>query len=286
MYDTANTIHASSINTPIINVPDTTNPIIINSNNSMCNFISLPVKKPTPSNFTSQGKRKATKCDPIKNAEDIERIKQYYLTSGHKNKRLRNYMIFILGVSIGLRGCDLLRLQIRDVMTDNGMIKDRISTFESKTSKTIYPYINTEAKSAIINYLNSLPAIYMDDYLIKDMGIKGKATEPFSEDGLYRIILKAKDALNLPYHLGAHSLRKTFAYWTIKLHPNDNNVLMTLQEMLNHSSPRITLMYSGISDEDHNKMYNDLGDFISNPTNYHTPDINTTILDQIEGIEE
>lgn len=240
-------------------------PEIIKKSN--CNIIQLPIpSSPPPSNYTSQGKRKSSKCDPITNPEDIERMKNFYLNTGHKNKRLRNYMIFVLGVSLGLRGCDLLRLQIRDVLNPNGTIKNRITTFESKTSKTNYPYVNNTAKTAILQYLESLSEIHMDDYLIKDPAIDF-ATEPMCEDTLNKTILKASKALNLPYHLGAHSLRKTFSYWTIKLHPNDTQIMITLQEMLNHSSMRTTLRYAGITDEDHNKVYNDIGDFLNKPSN-------------------
>lgn len=235
-----------------------------------CTHFSIPVKSPA-SNYTSQGKRKCSRCDSITNPEDIERIKNFYLTTGWKCNRKRNYMIFVLGTTIGLRGCDLLRLQIGDVLDRNGTVKDRISTFESKTGKTNYPFINPTAKEAITNYLNSLPSIDLSDYLIKNMNSPEK--KPMDTDTLYKIILNAKEKLNLPYHLGAHSLRKTFAYWTIKLHPENTDVMITLQEMLNHSSLRTTLRYAGICDNDYRKMYNDIGDFINNPKETNTPDI-------------
>ena len=96
--------------------------------------LSSAVIQCTSSNYTSQGKRKSSACDAISNPKDIERIKDFYLNTGHKNKRKRNYMIFTLGTSIGLRGCDLLRLQIRDIINPDGTIKNRITTFESKTT--------------------------------------------------------------------------------------------------------------------------------------------------------
>ena len=216
------------------------------------------------SNYTSQGKRKSSRCDAVSDPKDVAKIKEFYLTTGHKNKRKRNYMIFTLGTSIGLRGCDLLRLQIRDIVNPDGTIKNRITTFESKASKMNYPFINNTAKQAIYDYLSELPNIDFDDYLIKD-DMNSKSYKPMCEDTLRKIILKAQQKLNLPYHLGAHSLRKTFAYWTIKLHPNDINVMNVLQEMLNHSSLRTTLVYAGIADEDYNKMYSDIGDFIADP---------------------
>lgn len=237
------------------------------------------------SNYTSQGKRKSTRCDAVSNPKDIERIKQFYLTTGHKNKRKRNYMIFTLGTSIGLRGCDLLRLQIRDIINPNGTIKNRITTFESKTSKMNYPFINDTAKQAIYDYLSDFTSVDFNDYLIKD-DMKSTAYKPMCEDSLRKIILKAQQKLDLPYHLGAHSLRKTFAYWTIKLHPNDINVMNILQEMLNHSSIRTTLMYAGIADEDYNRMYNDIGNFIANPTHTATQPDTDELINFISLLDE
>ena len=88
--------------------------------------------------------------------------------------------------------------------------------------------------------------------------MNSKSYKPMCEDTLRKIILKAQQKLNLPYHLGAHSLRKTFAYWTIKLHPNDLPTMISLQEMLNHSSMNTTLHYAGQTKDKLKVMYNDL----------------------------
>lgn len=254
----------TAINNP--NVIYTSTPSITLSSN--CNLFSLPPKA-APSNYTSQGKRKAHRSEAITNPEDIDRIKNFYLTTGHKKNRFRNYMIFILGTSIGLRGCDLLRLQIGDILNPDGTIKNRIATFESKTSKMNYPYINDIAKQAICQYLNSLSSFSLDDYLITNLSTTDNT--PLDSDSLYKLILKAKNALNLPYHMGEHTLRKTFAYWTIRLHPDNTEVMITLQEMLNHSSMRTTLRYAGITDNDYRNMYNDIGNFITNPSCNNQP---------------
>ena len=71
-------------------------------------------------------------------------------------------------------------------------------------------------------------------------------------------MVKINTDLNLPYHLGAHSLRKTFAYWTIKLHPNDLTTMISLQEMLNHDSMNTTLHYAGQTKDKIKPMYEDL----------------------------
>ena len=73
-----------------------------------------------------------------------------------------------------------------------------------------------------------------------------------------RTIKQAGKELGLSYNLACHTMRKTFAYWTIKQHYYDQNILFSLQEMLNHSSMLTTLHYSGHTKEHLNTMYQDM----------------------------
>lgn len=205
--------------------------------------------------YTSHGKHKATAGDPIRTAEEILAAKNYYLKNGKTERiRMRNHMIFVLGISIGVRGCDLLNLKIRDVLNPNGTIKQHIVIYERKTGKHNDPCLNSSSQEAILMYLDSLHDNFtMDDYLIcSERGGK------MDESQLYRVISQLQTKLGLPYHMSAHSLRKTFAYWNIKLHPHDTKALITLQGMLNHDSPATTLRYCGITKDDEDVFYRDI----------------------------
>lgn len=65
-------------------------------------------------------------------------------------------------------------------------------------------------------------------------------------------------SLNLSYHCSTHFLRKTFAYWFIKTHNNNMMALGALQDILNHSSTKITLKYCGMEKERQEQMVADL----------------------------
>ena len=132
---------------------------------------------------------------------------------------------------------------------------DEMRAFESKTRKSIYPFINEAAKQALSSYLDSLSSFSYSDYLFSKTS---SSQEPMTPNNLYKLMVKIKTDLNLPYHLGAHSLRKTFAYWTIKLHPNDLTTMISLQEMLNHDSMNTTLHYAGQTKDKIRPMYADL----------------------------
>lgn len=232
----------------------------------------------SPSAYTPQGKRKAAPCDPIRSLDDIAAIKNYFLTTGRKSLRQRNYMMFVLGISVGLRGCDLLNLQIKDVLHANGYIVDEIHAYESKTHKMNHPILNNEAKKAISDYLSSLKSYSPDDYLIPNQ-TGGK----MDGNTLYNIIKAAQLKLDLPYNLGAHSLRKTFAYWTIALHQNDVNVLASLQEMLNHDSMKTTLHYSGHTKDHLRTLYSDI-ELVLNGEAKNVPAEKLTINEKIDMI--
>ena len=226
---------------------------------SGCTHINISKKTKTAfnnSNYTSKGIKKASPSEAIRSQEDILKVKNYLLTHGRTPQlRLRNYALFTLGISIGVRTGDLLRLRISDVLNPDGTVMDEIRVFESKTRKSIYPFINQTAKDAITSYLDSLPGYSYNDTLFSRFG---SSDETMTTKNVYLLMKKIQKELNLPYHLGAHSLRKTFAYWTIKLHPNDLSTMITLQEMLNHSSMNTTLHYAGQTKEKIRPVYYDL----------------------------
>ncbi len=85
-----------------------------------------------------------------------------------------------------------------------------------------------------------------------------------SQAAAYRKQFKiAAEACNIQYPVSTHSTRKTFGYWSVKLHPYDVTTVDKLQGIFSHSDRNITLRYIGIAREDEIKLYNDMGDFIT-----------------------
>lgn len=71
------------------------------------------------------------------------------------------------------------------------------------------------------------------------------------------------DACNIQYAVSTHSLRKSFGYWSVKLHPYNVTTVDKLQGIFLHSDRNTTLHYIGISREEKKKLYCDMGDFIT-----------------------
>lgn len=199
---------------------------------------------------TSRGITKAMEVEPLKNIKDIEKIKQYL--KGKDNKR--DYMLFSLGINVGLRASDLLNIKIKDVYI-NGEIIDKVFMQEKKTKKFRTFTLNERAKEVIKIYLDTLTEINPERYLFKSR----KGDGPLTVSATHRIIKTITRDLNIKGNYGTHSLRKTWAYH-IYINNNDHNpmILPTLQKALNHSSQAMTLCYIGITSEVISDLYTNL----------------------------
>lgn len=199
---------------------------------------------------TSRGIRKAQEVEPIKNLKDIAKVKQYLI--GKENKR--DYMLFVLGINVGLRAGDLLSLKIKDVMP-SGKMMDTVRIQEQKTRKQREFNLNKSAKEVIKLYLDGLKSYSDEDFLFRSNKGGGSITVEYA----HSIIKKTLREMNIKGNYGTHSLRKTFAYHTytnnIKTNPA---ILETLQKMLNHSSSSVTLRYIGITKEVISDVYESL----------------------------
>jgi len=193
---------------------------------------------------------KADETEPIKNIKDITKVKQYLM--GKSNKR--DYMLFVVGINVGLRAGDLLRLKTKDVLLD-GTIVDKVALYEEKTDKKRAFELNDSSKAAIRLYLDTMQDVDYEAYLFKSR----KGSGALTVESAHKIIKTTLRELNIKGNYGTHSLRKTFAYHiyinSIRTNPT---IINTLQKILNHSSASVTLRYIGITKEVISDVYNSL----------------------------
>jgi integrase len=198
-------------------------------------------------NLNKRGIPKPKEVDPIKKLKDIEKIKQYL--KGKENRR--DYMLFVVGINIGLRAGDLLELKIKDVLSGKNF-NDSVLIKEQKTGKMREFSLNKSAKDAIQYYLENTTEYDSDDYLFKSR--KGGR---LTVQAAHKIIKGLLRELNIKGNYGTHSLRKTWAYHVyINNAKNNPMILPTLQKMLNHSNQATTLRYIGITKEVISDVYN------------------------------
>jgi integrase len=198
---------------------------------------------------------------PFKDKKDILAIQNYFLgkkemASGEKYKQAwaRNYLIFTIGINSGLRASDLLNLTWGDIYNEDLTIKDGIRKQEKKTRKYKTFYLNKYIIDAITEYVSEFkPLIEPDSYLF--MSQKG---EKIGVTSYGRVLKKAAKTIGFQKNVNTHSMRKTFGYHYYKQHSFDIDVLIHLQRLFNHDSPRTTLLYIGMDDEENKQYYNDM----------------------------
>ncbi|MED3687271.1 tyrosine-type recombinase/integrase [Peribacillus butanolivorans] len=154
-----------------------------------------------------------------------------------KQNNERNYIMFLHGIHTGLRISDILRLRVRDVLGWDIVLK------EKKTDKHKEVKMSNELKRAIQSYVKDKP---MSEYLIKSRN--GKNT-PITREMAYVILSQLAEEFRLE-RFGTHSLRKTYGYNHYKKFKD----VVALQQILNHTDQRETLIYIGIKPDELNKM--------------------------------
>lgn len=184
--------------------------------------------------------------EPIRSEKKIKIMKSVL-----KEKSLRNYLLFTLGINTGLRISDLLKLKIQDIITDKGKLKDSIYIREKKTGKEKNFMLNKTAKEALGEYFSGLKNFEPDWYLFKSK--KGK-NAPITRIQAYDILNEAAALIDIREKIGTHTLRKTFGY-----HARMKGVpVEKLQKIFNHSSPGITNRYIGITQDEIDNVYLDV----------------------------
>ena len=173
---------------------------------------------------------------PIRDLGQIEKIKAILKTQSY-----RNYFLFVMGLNIGLRIGDMLKLQVKDVRN-----KTHITLQEEKTGKIKKFKLNASIQNEIQEYVFILEG---EAFLFPSR----QGNKPISRNQAYSIIKNAGEEIGL-HELGTHTLRKTFGYHFYQKHKD----VALLQSIFNHSAPSITLRYIGINQD---IMDNALDDF-------------------------
>ena len=186
---------------------------------------------------------------PIKSLADIGKIKRHLL----KTQQYRNYLLFVMGINVGLRISDLLSLRISDVW-HNGKCVEAIVIREQKTKKYRTIALNGATEEAIERYLGSLKTFNENDWLFKSR----KYGTPLTKQSAHRIINQIMADCCIVGHWGTHTLRKTFAYQLYMANAEQPMILEYLMKLLNHSSQQITLAYMGIEQQQLNNLVENL----------------------------
>jgi len=181
--------------------------------------------------------------EPIRDKNKIEEMKVYL-----KNHSLRDWALFTLGINSGLRISDLLKLKIADVIDSNGKVVARLSVREKKTGKAkTFPF-NNNISSSLTEYIHSIDSSQIALFASR------KGNEPISRQQAYRIINDAARHVGIMDNIGCHTMRKSWGWMAYEAGVD----VTRIQSILNHSSPKETLRYIGITRDELDNIYKTL----------------------------
>ncbi|MGE7219625.1 tyrosine-type recombinase/integrase [Priestia koreensis] len=175
--------------------------------------------------------------EPIRDRKKIDVMKK--LLASHP----RDQLLFIMGINSALRVSDLLELTFGDVIDEAGECLEHIRLKETKTGKYNKIAIPRGVKKAIRQYSTLIYQGDLSQYLFQSR--KGD-NQPINRKTAWAIIQQAAKEAGIRDNIGAHSLRKTWAYHSYKAGTD----ILIIQDMLNHSSAAITLRYIGITQDE------------------------------------
>ncbi len=148
----------------------------------------------------------------------------------------RDYILFLIGINTGLRVSNLLQIETQTILK---LKRKKRKEFKIKEGKT--------KKERMINLTSIFDEVYSYSQTLESTWLfpSRKGDQPISKIQAYLQLQKAADFAGIE-SIGTHTMRKTFGYWFYK---QTKDVAM-LQEILNHSTPQITLTYIGINKEE------------------------------------
>lgn len=153
----------------------------------------------------------------------------------------RNILLWVLGITTGLRISDLLELCLSSFLTPEGDISQSITVNETKTGKTRTIQVAPVAAKALESYRGELTA----DNLFT-----------ITRQQARRLIKRWCDDCGLQGNYGTHTMRKTFA--TIAYDRSGCDPVVTAQ-VTGHSNPAQLLRYIGRKPASELKVWEGIG---------------------------
>ncbi|TXM98854.1 tyrosine-type recombinase/integrase [Methylobacterium sp. WL64] len=157
-------------------------------------------------------------------------------------RRVRDRAMFDLAINSKLRGCDIVKLKISDLVS-GGRVRSRAITVQQKTGRPVQFELLEPARTSILAWLESRGGA-LDDYAFPSRTDHAKhiSTRQYArlvDEWVTGIGLRRED-------YGTHSLRRTKASLIYKRTGN----LRAVQILLGHTKIESTVRYLGVDVED------------------------------------
>jgi integrase len=159
-----------------------------------------------------------------------------------EQKRLRDRALFDMAIDSKLRGCDVVKVRIGDLVS-GGYVRTRATVVQQKTGRPVQFEILEPARTSILAWLERRGGT-LDDYAFPSRADHSKhlSTRQYArlvDEWVAGIGLRRED-------YGTHSLRRTKASIIYKATGN----LRAVQILLGHTKIESTVRYLGVDVED------------------------------------
>jgi integrase len=155
---------------------------------------------------------------------------------------LRDLALFNLAIDSKLRGCDLVRLNVSDLVIGN-RVRDRVTVIQSKTKRPVQFEVSENTRESIWNWVCSPEmrgcACLFPSRLHDRPHVSTRQYARLVRDWVSVIGLE-------PSSYGTHSLRRTKA---VQIYRKTGN-LLAVQLLLGHAKVDSTVRYLGVELED------------------------------------
>lgn len=162
----------------------------------------------------------------------------------------RNWLLFIIGINVGLRVSDLTALQWKHFFEpDMKTFIDTRNKKEKKTGKMKDISPNDNMKNAILNYLKEtgIQPEYNDFVFLNS-----RTGKQITDSAVEKMIKNVTRSVGLKGNYSTHTLRKTYAWRKYMTYVNNGDpaALIKIQQDLNHATSAKTATYLGITREE------------------------------------
>lgn len=159
-----------------------------------------------------------------------------------RERRIRDRALFDLAIDSKLRGCDLVKIKIRDVVAGPA-IRTRAIVVQQKTGRPVQFEITSDVRASLLAWLERRGGA-VDDYAFPS---RIDHAHHISTRQYARLVDEWVIAIGLRHEeYGTHSLRRTKASMIYKATGN----IRAIQILLGHSKIENTVRYLGVDVED------------------------------------
>jgi integrase len=157
-------------------------------------------------------------------------------------KRTRDLALFNIAIDSKLRGCDIVKLKVSDILRGN-RVSSRAMVLQQKTGLPVQFEITEQTRSAIAEWIEN-ENLKFSDFLFPS---RHKNSPHITTRQYARVVKSWVEFIGLePGAYGTHSLRRTKATLIYRRTKN----IRAVQLLLGHTKLESTLRYLGIEVED------------------------------------